>query len=49
MTVTCLDHRLEEVGAPTGRRALTGVWWGLLATFVGVLVFWLLLSGLRGA
>jgi hypothetical protein len=36
-------------GAATGRRALTGVWWGLLAAFVGVLVFWLLLSGFSGA
>jgi hypothetical protein len=25
------------------------VCWGLLASFVGVLVFWLLLSGFRGA
>lgn len=40
---------LARAGASTGRRALTGVWWGLLAAFVGVLVFWLLLSGLRGA
>jgi hypothetical protein len=40
---------LARAGAPTGRRALTGVWWGMLAAFVGVLVFWLLLSGFRGA
>ena len=39
---------LARVGAPTVRRALTGVWWGLLAAFVGVLGFWLLLSGFRG-
>lgn len=40
---------LARAGAPTGRRALTGVWWGLLAAFVGVLGFWLLLSGFGGA
>ncbi len=40
---------LASNGASTGRRALTGVWWGLLAAFVGVLVFWLLLSGFSGA
>ena len=40
---------LARAGAPTERRALTGVWWGLLAAFVGVVVFWLLLNGLRGA
>jgi hypothetical protein len=47
--VTFALPALARVGAPTGRRALTGVCWGLLASFVGVLVFWLLLSGLRGA
>ena len=36
-------------GATTGRRALTGAWWGLLAAFVGVVVFWFLLNGFRGA
>ena len=40
---------LAREGASRGRRALTGVWWGLLAAFVGVLVFWLLISGVRGA
>ena len=40
---------LARDGASTGRRAITGVWWGLLAAFVGVLVFWLLLSGFTGA
>ena len=40
---------LARNGASTGRRALTGAWWGLLAAFVGVLVFWLLLSGFSGA
>ena len=40
---------LAREGASRSRRALTGVWWGLVATLVGVLVFWLLISGLRGA
>jgi hypothetical protein len=40
---------LARADAPSQRRALTGVWWGLLAAFFGVLVFWLLLSGFRGA
>ena len=40
---------LAREGASTGRRAMTGAWWGLLAAFVGVLVFWLLLNGVSGA
>lgn len=40
---------LAREGASTGRRALTGVWWGLLAAFVGVVVFWFLLNGFSGA
>lgn len=40
---------LAREGAGTGRRALTGVWWGLLAALVGVVVFWFLLNGIRGA
>ncbi|TGN64781.1 hypothetical protein EXE59_13050 [Nocardioides eburneiflavus] len=40
---------MAREGASTGRRALTGAWWGLLAAFVGVVVFWFLLNGLRGA
>ena len=40
---------MAREGASTGRRALTGMWWGLLAALVGVLVFWFLLNGLRGA
>jgi hypothetical protein len=40
---------LARDGATTGRRALTGAWWGLLAAFVGVVVFWLLLNGFDGA
>ncbi len=33
----------------TGRRALVGAGWGLLAAVVGVAVFWFLLNGLGGA
>lgn len=40
---------LARAGASTGRRALTGAWWGLLASFAGVLVFWFLLNGFGGA
>ncbi|SEC73959.1 hypothetical protein SAMN04489844_2892 [Nocardioides exalbidus] len=40
---------LAREGAGTGRRAMTGTWWGLLASFVGVVVFWFLLNGIRGA
>jgi hypothetical protein len=47
--VTVALPALARAGAPTGRRALTGVCWGLLAGFVGVAVFWLLISGFRGA
>lgn len=47
--VTVALPALARVGAPTRRRAVTGVWWGLLAAFVGVVVFWFLLNGLGGA
>ena len=40
---------MAREGASTGRRALTGMWWGLLAAVLGVLLAWLLISGLRGA
>jgi hypothetical protein len=40
---------MAREGATTGRRALTGAWWGLLAAFAGVVVFWFLLNGFRGA
>jgi hypothetical protein len=40
---------LAREGASTGRRAPTGAWWGLLAALVGVVVFWFLLNGIRGA
>jgi hypothetical protein len=47
--VTVALPALARAGAPTARRALTGAWWGLLAALVGVLTFWLLLTGSRGA
>ncbi|MGZ5400469.1 MAG: hypothetical protein ACXWDM_10690 [Nocardioides sp.] len=47
--VTLALPALARADASTGRRALTGAWWGLLSAFVGVLVFWLLISGFRGA
>jgi len=36
---------LAREGASTGRRALTGVWWGLLGLFVGPVAFWVLPNG----
>ncbi len=47
--VTVALPALAGGGASTGRRALTGVWWGLLAALVGVVVFFLLLNGIDGA
>jgi hypothetical protein len=47
--VTVALPALARGGATTGRRALTGAGWGLLAAVVGMLVFWLLLSGFNGA
>ena len=47
--VTIALPALAREGASTGRRAMTGAWWGLLAALVGVLVFWFLLNGVRGA
>ncbi len=47
--VTIALPGLAREGATTGRRAMTGAWWGLLAAAVGVVVFWLLLSGVGGA
>ncbi len=47
--VTLALPALARAGAPSGRRALTGAGWGLLAAIVGVLVFWLLISGFSGA
>jgi hypothetical protein len=47
--VTVALPAMAREGASTGRRAMTGAWWGLLAAFVGVVVFWLLLNGFGGA
>ena len=47
--VTVALPGLAREGATTGRRAVTGAWWGLLAAAVGVVVFWLLISGVGGA
>lgn len=47
--VTVALPALAREGATTSRRVRTGIWWGLLAAFVGVLVFWFLLNGIRGA
>ncbi len=47
--VTVALPALAREGATTGRRARTGMWWGLLAALAGVVVFWFLLNGLRGA
>lgn len=46
-----LAHALPAIAkarASAAGRLLTGAGWGLLAAVVGVLVFWFLLSGLRG-
>jgi len=40
---------MAREGASTGRRVRTGIWWGLLAALVGVLLAWFALSGIRGA
>lgn len=47
--VTVALPTLARAGAPTSRRAWTGVGWGVLAAIVGVAVFWFLLNGLGGA
>jgi hypothetical protein len=47
--VTVALPALAREGASTGRRATTGIWWGLLAAIIGVLVFWFLLNGIGGA
>ena len=47
--VTIALPALARAGASTGRRALTGAWWGLLASFAGIVVFWFLLNGFSGA
>ncbi|MCA1783626.1 MAG: hypothetical protein ABR500_10540 [Dermatophilaceae bacterium] len=48
-TITVALPAMARAGASTGVRALTGMAWGLLAAFTGLLVFWLLLNGFRGA
>lgn len=47
--VTIALPAMARAGAPTRTRALIGLGWGLLAALGGVLVFWLLLNGFRGA
>jgi uncharacterized membrane-anchored protein len=47
--VTVALPALAREGASTARRVRTGIWWGLLAALVGVLVFWFLLNGINGA
>jgi hypothetical protein len=47
--VTIALPALARAGASTGRRAVTGAWWGLLASFAGIVVFWFLLNGFSGA
>lgn len=47
--VTIALPAMAREGASTGRRARTGIWWGLLAALVGVLIFWFALNGLSGA
>src|SRR5918995_2625719 len=47
--VTVALPGLAREGATTGRRAMTGAWWGLLAAAAGVVVSWLPISGIGGA
>jgi hypothetical protein len=47
--VTVALPALARDGATTQRRALLGVVWGLLAAVAAVALFFLLLSGFRGA
>ncbi len=47
--VTVALPALARAGAPTARRALTGIGWGVLAFVVGLLAFWFLLNGFDGA
>ena len=39
---------LSPAGATTGRRALIGAGWGLVAALAGLLAFWFLLNGFGG-
>jgi hypothetical protein len=47
--VTVALPGLAREGAPTGRRAMTGAWWGLIAALAGVVVSWIAISGFNGA
>ena len=47
--VTVALPGLAREGATTGRRAMTGAWWGLIAAFAGVVVFWIAINGYGGA
>ena len=47
--VTVALPGLAREGGTTGRRAMTGAWWGLLAAFAGVVVFWIAINGYGGA
>jgi hypothetical protein len=47
--VTVALPAMARAGAPSGRRAMTGAWWGLLAALAGVAVSWIAISGFRGA
>ena len=47
--VTIALPALARAGASTGRRAVTGAWWGLLASGAGIVAFWFLLNGFGGA
>lgn len=40
---------MAREGAGTGRRALTGAWWGLAFAVAGVLVAWVAINGWSGA
>ncbi|GAB3020681.1 hypothetical protein GCM10011376_23040 [Nocardioides flavus (ex Wang et al. 2016)] len=47
--VTVALPGMARAGAGTGRRALTGAWWGLAFAVTGVVVAWVAINGWRGA
>jgi uncharacterized membrane protein len=47
--VTVVLPGMAREGAGTGRRALTGAWWGLAFALAGVLVAWVAINGWSGA
>ena len=49
VAVTLALPAMARAGAPTPRRVMTGLWWGLIATMIGDSIFWFLLSGIGGA